>query len=80
MLTYDKTRNIYIPGSSHAIPITRVNRNPDGSVSTSTTYLQRQNPAQHYSKSCKTRFSINGDGKIIAWDWEGNDCIAEAPD
>lgn len=78
VITYEETRNVYIPGSSHSIPITHVSRNPDGSIVTSTTYLQHHTPDQNYQKSCKTSFTINGDGVVMEWNWEGNDCIADA--
>ena len=80
IIEYEATRNVFIPGSSFSTPITTVSRNPDGSIVTSTTYVQHHTHAQNFTKSCTTRFNVETDGTIAEWEWEGNDCIAETFD
>lgn len=47
---------------------------------TSTTYVQRQTPVYNIPLTCKTRFTVNPQGIITNWAWEGNNCKARSPD
>ncbi len=47
---------------------------------TSTTYVTRQTPTYNLDLWCKTRFIADSNGIIETWSWEGNDCVASAPD
>ena len=47
---------------------------------TSTTYVTEQTPTYNLNLWCKTRFIAGSNGIIETWSWEGNDCVASAPD
>jgi len=44
---------------------------------TSTTYVQKQSPVYNIHMYCKTRFTIDINGIINKWNWQGNNCRAK---
>lgn len=79
IIEYHNVRYVYIPSTSFPRAHTVYRKHPDGSVTTYQTFSEHEIPAQSYTRFCKTRFIINPDGMIKQWDWEGDDCRAEAP-
>lgn len=47
---------------------------------TSTTYVQKQTPVYNIPLTCRTRFTVNPQGIITNWSWEGNNCVALSPE
>ncbi len=43
---------------------------------TSTQYVTKTTPTYNLQFWCKTRFTVDKNGKIISWSWEGNNCKA----
>ena len=78
IIEYHNVRYVYIPGSSFPTAHTVYKHHTDGSVTTYRRFTEREIPAQSYTRFCKTRFIINPEGIIKQWDWEGDDCAAEA--
>jgi hypothetical protein len=33
-----------------------------------------------FNRWCRTEFTVNPQGTIVQWRWEGNDCVARSPD
>ena len=46
---------------------------------TSTTYVQKQTPVYNIHLVCRTRFTVDPNGAISTWQWEGNNCRALPP-
>lgn len=46
----------------------------------STTYVQKQTPVYNIPLTCRTRFTVNPQGIITKWSWEGNNCVALSPE
>lgn len=90
VLEYSKQRNVQIGGYTTTVPQTTYSSGtasaygPNGSAygnysGTSTKYVQRTAPVQNIVKQCITRFTVNAQGTITKWIWEGNDCKARKP-
>ena len=88
---YSRSGNIVIPGMTTNRPVTTYT---NGTVSgydnsggyanasyngTSTTYVQETAPPTVISTSCVTRFTIDPQGSITSWAWQGNSCTAVPP-
>lgn len=90
VLEYRRERNVQIGGYTTMVPQTTYN---SGTVNaygaggsaygtysgTSTTYVQQTTPTQNIPMECITRFTVNAQGLITNWAWQGNDCKARAP-
>lgn len=90
VLQYSNQRNIQIGGYTTTVPQTTYE---DGTVNvygnggsaygnysgTSTTYVQKTTPVQNIAMHCITRFTVNAQGVITRWAWQGNDCKVRAP-
>lgn len=90
VLEYSNQRNIQVGGYTTTVPQTTYNSGTAnvygtggsayGSYSgTSTTYVQKTTPVQNVALQCITRFTVNAQGTITNWTWQGNDCKAMAP-
>ena len=90
VLEYDRHRNVQIGGYTTTVPQTTYNSGTanvygtGGSAygtysGTSTTYVQQTTPIENIHMQCITRFTINAQGTITNWAWQGNDCRAMAP-
>jgi len=85
VLEYSRQRNIQIGGYATTTPVTtQSNGMVTGDVNaqytgTSTTYVPTTTPVQNIAMSCVTRFTVNAQGTITNWSWQGNDCKARAP-
>lgn len=44
---------------------------------TSTTYVEERTPIQTHVKQCITRFTVNSQGVITHWAWQGDDCTSD---
>ncbi len=87
VLEYSNQRNMQMPGYSYTTPQTTYQ---NGTVSaygssgsaygtysgTSTTYVQHQTPGYNIALSCSTRITVNSNGIITNWAWQGNNCKA----
>ena len=92
VLEYSNQRNIQIGGYTTAVPqttyhngTTSIYGNNGGSATgnysgTSTTYVQQTTPIQNIAMQCATRFTVNAQGTITNWAWQGNDCKAKEPE
>ena len=92
VLEYSNQRNIQIGGYTTAVPqttyhngTTSIYGNNGGSATgnysgTSTTYVQQTTPVQNIAMQCATRFTVNAQGTITNWAWQGNDCKAKEPE
>lgn len=87
VLEYSNQRNIQIGGYTTTTPQTTYQTGSVnvGSVygnynSTSTTYVRQTTPVQNISMQCVTRFTVNPQGIITKWAWQGNACKAMASD
>jgi hypothetical protein len=91
VLQYGRSGNIVIPGMTTYQPVTTYN---SGTVSgygtdggyvngtyngTATTYVPQTSEPIVIAQRCTTRFTVNSDGRITNWSWEGNACRAVAP-
>src|SRR5450830_217550 len=88
VLEYSNQRNIQIGGYTTAVPqttyhngTTSIYGSNGGSATgnysgTSTTYVQQTTPVQNIAMQCATRFTVNAQGIITNWAWQGNDCKA----
>ena len=90
VIEYANSRNIQIGGYTTTVPQTTYNSGTAnaygsggyayGSYSgTSTTYVQQTTPVQNIAMQCITRFTIDPQGIITKWSWQGNDCKARNP-
>lgn len=90
VLEYSNQRNIQIGGYTTTVPQTTYNSgNADvygtgGSAyvtysGSSTTYVQETTPVQNIAMQCITRFTVNAQGIITNWAWQGDDCKAMEP-
>jgi len=91
VIEYINSRNVQMGGYTYTTPQTTYH---SGNVSTygyggsaygnyygtSTTYVQEQTPVYNVNLWCKTRFTINSEGIITRWHWEGNNCKALPPE
>lgn len=68
-LTYQKTDNIYMPGTAPTYTTTMIGNTAH------TTAVGGTRP-YNLMMSCKTTFEVNN-GKIVSWRWEGNGCKAK---
>jgi len=76
--TYSEPQTTYHSGSASAYG---TRGSAWGTYSgTSTTYVQRQTPIYNIPLICKTRFTVNLQGIITNWAWQGNNCKARSPD
>lgn len=71
-LLYQSARNVFIPGTAPTYT-TRFIGN------TAYTSQTAGSPAQNIGLSCKTTFEL-GEGHVLSWRYEGNDCKALAPE
>ncbi len=90
VIEYIRSRNAQIGGYTYTAPQTTYH---SGSASaygtggsaygtysgTSTTYVQKQTPTYNINLMCKTRFTVNQQGIITKWSWQGNNCTALPP-
>ena len=90
VLEYSNQRNVQIGGYTTTTPQTTYNSGSanvygtGGSAygtysGTSTTYVQKTTPVQNIAMQCTTRFTVNAQGTITNWAWQGNDCRAMEP-
>jgi hypothetical protein len=90
VLQYSNQRNVQFGGYTTMVPQTTyqngtVNAYGNGGSAyrnysgTSTTYVQQTTPVQNIAMQCITRFTVNAQGIITRWAWQGNDCRARAP-
>ncbi|RFC31101.1 MAG: hypothetical protein DID91_2727704414 [Candidatus Nitrotoga sp. MKT] len=87
ILEFSNQRNVQIGGYTTTVPQTTYNSGTanvygtGGSAygtysGTSTTYIQQTTPVQNIAMQCITRFTVNAQGIITKWNWQGNDCRA----
>lgn len=87
VLEYSNQRNIQLGGYTTTVPQTTYssgNVNVYGSggcaygnySGISTTYVQKTVPVQNIAMQCITRFTVDAQGIIRNWAWQGNDCKA----
>ncbi len=67
-LTYQRTSNIYMPGTSPTYTTTVIGN-------TAYTSSSGGSPAYNIHMSCKTTFEVKNE-RIVNWRWEGNGCKA----
>ena len=85
VLEYSNRRNVQIGGYTTTTPVTtQHNGMVTGDVNamyngTSTTYVPTTTPVQNIALQCVTRFTVNAQGTITNWAWQGNDCKAKDP-
>jgi hypothetical protein len=90
VIEYMRSGTVVVPGYTYTVPQTTYHSGTTsaygsrgsayGSYSgTSTTYVQQQTPSYTIDKWCKTRFTVNPNGIITRWGWEGNNCRALPP-
>ncbi|WP_350297087.1 hypothetical protein [Limnohabitans sp. Rim8] len=90
VLEYSNQRNIQLGGYTTTVPQTTYNTGSaniygtGGSAygtysGTSTTYVQKTTPVQNFAMQCITRFTVDAQGTITKWAWQGNDCKAMEP-
>lgn len=90
VLEYSRQRNIQIGGYTTITPKMAYHTGtieiyrPGGTVEgnytgTTTTYVQQTTPVQNIAFQCVTRFTVNSQGTVTSWVWEGNDCKARKP-
>lgn len=90
VLEYSNQRNIQLGGYTTTVPQTTYTSGTanvygtGGSANgtylgTSTTYVQKTTPVQNIAMQCITRFTVNAQGSITNWAWQGNDCKAITP-
>jgi hypothetical protein len=91
VLEYQNRRNVQIGGYTTTTPQTTYNNGVvntygnNGAAAygnysgTSTTYVQSTTPIQNIEMQCITRFTVDPNGTIINWAWQGNDCKAKDP-
>ena len=90
VLEYSNQRNIQLGGYTTTVPQTTYTSgtanvygtggSANGTYSgTSTTYVQQTTPVQNIAMQCITRFTVNAQGTITNWAWQGNDCKAMNP-
>lgn len=68
-LTYQKSSNIYMPGTSPTYTTTVVGN-------TAYTSSSGGSPAYNIQMFCKTTFEVKNE-RIVNWRWEGNGCKAK---
>jgi hypothetical protein len=90
VIEYINSRDTQVGGYTYTVPETTYR---SGSVSThgiggsssgtysdtSTTYVQKQAPVYTVNLICKTRFTVNPQGIIAKWSWQGNNCTVLPP-
>ena len=88
VIEYIRSRNAQIGGHTYTAPQTTYHSGTAygsrgsayGTYSgTSTTYVQKQTPTYNINLMCKTRFTVNPQGIITRWSWQGNSCTALPP-
>ena len=90
VLEYSNQRNIPLGGYATIVPQTtyssgNVNVYGKGGPAygnysgTSTTYVQTTTPIQNIAMHCSTRFTVDSQGVVRNWAWQGNDCKAVDP-
>ena len=90
VLEYDRQRTVQIGGYTTMVPETTYNTGTVNAYGTggsaygnysgmSTTYVPQTSPVQNIAMQCITRFTVNAQGIITNWAWQGNDCRALAP-
>jgi hypothetical protein len=90
VIEYNTQRNVQIGGYTTIVPQTTYNSGTASAYGTggsaygtysgtSTTYVQKTTPARNIAMQCITRFTINAEGTITNWAWQGNDCKAREP-
>lgn len=90
VLEYSNQRNVQIGGYTTTVPQTTYNSGTANAYGTggsaygtysgtSTTYVQKTTPVQNIAMQCVTRFTVNAQGTITNWAWQGNDCTARKP-
>lgn len=65
-LTYQKSGNVYVPGTSPTFSTTMIGN-------TAYTSAYGGSPAYNIQLNCKTTFEVKNE-RIISWRWEGNGC------
>ena len=87
VIEYVRQSNVQVGGYTTSVPQTTYNSGSaniygtGGSAygtytGTSTTYVQRTTPVQNIRMTCITRFTVDANGKITNWAWQGNACRA----
>jgi hypothetical protein len=90
VLEYSNQRSIQLGGYATTVPQTTYTSgtakvygtggSSTGTYSeTSTTYVQQTTPVQNIAMQCITRFTVNSQGTVTSWAWQGNDCKAMYP-
>lgn len=90
VLEYSDQRNIQLGGYTTTVPQTTYTTgtanihgtggSANGTYSgTSTTYVQKTTPVQNIAMQCITRFTVDAQGTITNWAWQGDDCKAMNP-
>lgn len=90
VVEYVRSRNSQIGGYTYTVPQTTYQTGTASAYGTggyaygtysgtSTTYVQKQTPTYNINLLCKTRFTVNPNGIITKWSWQGNDCTAMPP-
>lgn len=67
-IVYTRSSSVYIPGIAPTYTTTVVGK-------TAYTSSVGGTPGQTIATNCKTTFEI-ADGKVLSWQWQGNDCKA----
>ena len=91
VVEYVNSRNVQMGGYTYTVPQTTYHSGTTsvygyggsayGNYSgTSTTYVQQQTPTYNVNLFCKTRFTVNPQGIITRWSWQGNNCKALPPE
>lgn len=68
-LTYNSSRNLFMPGVAPTYTTQYVGN-------TAFTSASGGMPAQNIAMSCQTTFELTN-GLITSWRWQGNDCTAQ---
>ena len=68
-LTYQKSNNIYMPGTAPTYSTTMIGN-------TAYTSSSGGSPAYNIQMFCKTTFEVKNE-RIVSWRWEGNGCKAQ---
>ena len=90
VLQYSRSQNIQFGGNTYMAPVTTFHHgtvtandgisNVNGSYSgTSTSYVPKTAPVENVQLNCATRFTVNKNGRITNWAWQGNSCKARDP-
>ena len=90
VLEYNSQRNVQIGGYTTTVPQTTYNSGSANVYGTagsaygtysgpSTTYAEKTAPVQNITMQCITRFTVDAQGTITNWAWQGNNCKVRAP-